>query len=150
MEVPKHPNTQVPKHHRMRKPLRLGIWLLGCWGLCLLLGCGPAFESSVSGKVTHGGQPLSKGNVSFHPVAGGPVAYGTIQSDGTYSVKTGTGQGLPPGEYKVTVSATDPPPPDVEDAPGVLITPPQYNNVKTTPLTKTISPGANVINIDLP
>lgn len=124
--------------------------VLACLGVCLLLGCGPRFESSISGKVTLSGQPLGKGNVSFHPIAGGPVAYGTIQSDGTYVVKTGAGTGLPPGEYKVTVGATDPPPPGPDEAPGVLITPPEYNNVKTTPLTKTIVAGANVINIDLP
>jgi len=95
------------------------------------------------------GEPLTKGNVAFIPVDEGSVANGTIHGDGTYTLRTATKQGISPGRYKVTVVATDPPPPDDPEAPGVLLTPPRYGDVKTTPLEKEVAPGANKIDLEL-
>jgi hypothetical protein len=115
----------------------------------VLSGCGSRFDSTVSGKVTLGTTPLTKGNVSFHPVSQGPVAIGTIAGDGSYSVSTGAEGGLPAGEYKVTVVATDPPPADEPEAAGLLLTPAEYGDVKRTPLSFTVKPGKNNFDIAL-
>jgi hypothetical protein len=114
------------------------------WG-----GCGSSFESSVSGKVTVGDAPLTKGSVSFHPKSAGPVATGAIGADGSYTVSTGAKGGLPPGDYTVTVVATDPPPPGDPEAVGVLLTPPEYGDVKRTPLSFSVQAGSNTIDLKL-
>ena len=118
--------------------------------LVVLTGCGTSYEATITGTVTMNGSPLNKGTVSFHPTAGGPVATGTIQSDGSFSVTTATTQGLSPGEYKVTVVATDPPPASDtgEELPGVLLTAPEFGRLDSTPLTFTVQAGAN--NFDIP
>lgn len=113
-------------------------------------GCGSSFESSVSGKVTLGGAPLTKGSVSFHPVVSGPVAIASIASDGSYTIKTGTKVGLTPGDYVVTVTATDPPPAGQEELPGTLLTPEEYGDVKRSPLKHTVKAGSNTIHLDVP
>ena len=121
---------------------------------CLLgftSGCGVSYDATVTGTVTMNGAPLTKGTVSFHPVSDGPVATGTIQSDGSFAVKTATEEGLSPGEYKVTVVATDPPPPstDGEELPGVLLTAPEFGRLDATPLRFTVEPGANSFEISV-
>jgi hypothetical protein len=62
----------------------------------------------VKGKVLLAdGQPLSGGWISFVPTGGLPVTPSSaIGSDGTFSLVTGgSGDGAPPGEYKVRVEA---------------------------------------------
>ena len=91
----------------------------------------------VHGTVTYDGKPVGSGNVAFHPVADGPLGYGSIQMDGSFTVHTGSREGLAPGEYKVTVYATGPmPEPTAEDpepVPPSLI-PERYGKVNTSEL----------------
>lgn len=120
--------------------------------LLTLAGCGSTHDASVSGTVTLDGETLDRGTVSFHPVGEGAVAYGQIQSDGSYQVKTGRESGLLPGEYKVTVVATAPPPEpeDPMDEPvGELLTPKRYGRTETTDLQYTVEAGSNTIDIAL-
>jgi hypothetical protein len=66
----------------------------------------PVYE--VKGKVLLAdGKPLPGGWISFVPKGGLPVTpSGAIGSDGTFSLVTGgSGDGAPPGEYKVRVEA---------------------------------------------
>jgi len=92
--------------------------------------------------------------VSFHPVSGGPAAYAMIGDDGSYSIKTGREDGLPAGEYEVSVTANEaaavaqtekggPPPP------GKSITPAWYRMKETSGLKYTVHPGNNEINLEL-
>jgi hypothetical protein len=77
-----------------------------------VLGCagdesGLARRYSVSGKVTHKGEPVPKGNIVFEPTNPAPpagrVAQGTIEN-GSYSLTTANaGDGALPGEYKVII-----------------------------------------------
>lgn len=112
-------------------------------------GCGRT--GSVSGTVTVGGTAAPGGAVAFIPVGGGPTATGQIDKDGRYSVVVGAGDGLPPGEYKVTVVAHgDPPAFDpTKGAPPAPrpLSAPQFRDAGTTPLTKTVTAGANVIDL---
>jgi len=88
-----------------------GLIVAGCVGLA---GCRnseslPALRVyEVKGKVLLAdGKPLSGGLVTFVPKGDLPVTpSGVIQSDGTFSLVTGgSGDGAPPGDYKVRVEA---------------------------------------------
>jgi hypothetical protein len=62
---------------------------------------------TVKGKVLlPGGQPATGGVVLFEPVEGGTEAYGLLNKDGTFTIKTfgGTQDGAVPGKYKVAVT----------------------------------------------
>lgn len=119
-----------------------------------IAGCGGPYDATLIGKVTLDGNGLPRGTVAFHPVSGGPAAYARIEEDGTYLVRTGREEGLPAGEYDVTVTANEPsavtqtasggPPP-----PGKPITPEWYRSKETSGLRYTVEQGRNEINIDL-
>jgi hypothetical protein len=76
-----------------------------------------------------------------------------INQDGTYSIKIGTQDGIPSGDYSVTVMSSQEPTPSTDPAlppkPGKPITPIWYRNPSNSPLEFTISPGKNEINLDL-
>ena len=121
--------------------------------ILLAAGCTPPLESQVSGTVTLDGSPMQAGNVIFHPAGTGVPAYGTIQPDGTYSVKTGQGEGMQPGEYVVVVKATEKLAPS-EEAGAVevlpkLLTPQKYATKDTTPLKYTVEAGEQTIDLEL-
>jgi len=129
------------------------IRLLLLVGLLLCAsGCGASMGATVSGKVTLDGAPLTTGNVMFTPTGQGPAAGGTINPSGVYEITTGTEEGLPPGEYKVTVVATKPAPPAAPDKPPpppIPITPAKYGRPETTDLKHTVKSGINVIDLEL-
>jgi hypothetical protein len=136
------------------KATRTASWAIPWFALLLVAlaaGCG-AHESSVSGSVTLSGKPLDTGTVTFHPVAGGAAAYARIGPDGRYVLKTGSKEGLAPGDYVVTVVATAPPaepPPGSPPMPGKLLTPSQYGTVQGSPLRRTIRTGSNTVDLQL-
>jgi len=118
------------------------------------VGCGGTFDSGVTGVVTLDGKVVPCGTISFQPKAGGPAAYARIDADGNYVVLSGRVEGLPSGDYYVTVSANEPPtvtqtaqggPPP----PGKPITPQWYRTRNTSPLTFVVEPGNNEINLEL-
>jgi hypothetical protein len=65
----------------------------------------------------------------------------------------GTDAGIPPGEYKVTVVgyAEVPPHDPKKGAPPAprLVTAPRFNDPAATPLTRTVTPGSNSIDLDV-
>jgi hypothetical protein len=76
----------------------------------VLAGCGDRPRLvTVSGKVTHKGNPVTGGSVWFHPAEGnayqGEKPSGQLQTDGTFNARSFPhGDGIPPGKYKVTLS----------------------------------------------
>jgi len=121
----------------------------------LAAGCG-RHAAKVSGRVTFEGRPLTNGVVSFTPVKPGSSAYGTIDAESRYALQTGAEKGIDPGDYKVTVAANATP----EEAAQMgfkvgregimpLLTPLRYADVATTPLTATVKPGSQVIDLVL-
>ena len=126
--------------------------MLIAWALILCTGCSGPHESSVSGTVYFDDKPLHTGNVTFYPSKGGPAAYSRIAVDGGYRLSTGSEEGLKPGEYKVTVIATDNPPPSAPgQAPpiGTRFTPEKYSRLETTDLVVTVDSGSNQIDLRL-
>jgi hypothetical protein len=114
-----------------------------------LAGCGSELVD-VSGTVTLDGTPLASGRVVFQ-APGKPMAVGELGPGGQYTVKTGTRQGIPPGDYTVTVSSYEvgqstgrgnPPP-------ARLVTPRRYNNVKTSDLEAAVRPANKTFNFSL-
>ncbi len=119
-----------------------------------LSGCGGTYDAYVAGNVTLDEKPVPRGTVTFNPVGGGPAAYGRIGEDGNYSLNTGREEGLPTGEYNVTVVSNEPPkkttgarggPPP----PGKPIAPIWYRTKQTSGLKFTVNPGSNKIPIEL-
>lgn len=128
-----------------------------CFGSALLLllvavatGCG-GNSASASGTVTLDGTPLTKGDLAFHPVSSGPMAYGTIDAGGKYSLSTGTAEGLVPGEYVVTVVVAEEvvSPPGAAPLPPKVTSPVKYSDKSQSPLRVTIASGANDIPLAL-
>lgn len=76
----------------------------------LLSGCGSS-NYPVNGQVQlNSGEPLATGTVTLYPDTGGSIPsneilYGTIGSDGKYSIGHDGKSGAPLGKYLVTVSA---------------------------------------------
>lgn len=119
-----------------------------------LTGCGGAYDSSVYGTVSFDGSPLPTGTISFVPAAGGSAAYARIAEDGSFELKTGREEGLPPGDYAATIFAVEAPtelrsadggPPPA----GKPITPEWYRSAQTSGLTFTVKPGSNNFTIEL-
>jgi hypothetical protein len=111
------------------------------------LGCGSELPSTVSGKVTLDGAPLTKGTVTFAPQGEGRIAYGEIDSSGNYTVRTLNDQGMQVGEYNVTIIATGEAP--ASDIPPPLLTPAKYANAQTSGFTASVKPGPNTFNFAL-
>jgi hypothetical protein len=97
-----------------------------------LVGCDDSGGSSklvpVKGKVTLGDQPLTRGSVSFRlqdaPEGGtSPEPYGSIGSDGTYTLFTKQKEGAPIGKYWVIVESTEAPTEGATVTPKSLINP---------------------------
>lgn len=127
-------------------------------GLTLLLvglcGCGGVYDSYVAGKVTIDGTALPRGTVTFHPVGDGPSAYGVIKGDGSYTLSTGREEGLPPGEYVVTVVANEEstqkdPSSGAPPMPGKVITPAWYRSKSHSTLKFTAESGSNEFDLTL-
>jgi hypothetical protein len=121
-------------------------------GACLLAGgCGQSLPS-VSGKVTYHDAPLAQGRVTLHPEGKGAPGYGTIRSDGSYDIKTGSNAGVAPGQYKITVSATEPAPEPTPQNPVPVaksLIPLRYAKPETSGLEITVVAGSNQRNIEL-
>jgi len=137
-----------------RQRTLLDMWLVSCVVFLATVGCGGVYDSTVSGTVTLDSNPVPRGTITFKPVDGGPSAYGQIQSDGSYELRTGREEGAPSGQYQVTVVANEPPAQQRSESggpppPGAAITPPWYRSSRTSRLQFNVEPGSNQIDIEL-
>ena len=127
----------------------------------LFSGCSKNIQPA-GGKVLVDGVPVKDGAVTFYPVIPGRPASASVMEDGTFVLSFDRpNDGLPPGEYKVTIVAdvwketVSPKQKEslqkmldkqgaIDDV-GLLsagqlthIVPPEYNDVATTPLKETV------------
>lgn len=124
--------------------------------LCSALsGCGNGL-AQVSGQVMLDGQPVRGGaggtrvTVQFQPANGvGSTAIGLADENGNYTLATGSQDGIPPGEYVVTCSASELIQKAGAAAGSRPISDPKYANAKTSGLKFTVQPGSNEFNIPL-
>lgn len=103
----------------------------------LLVGCGQPKPNMVpvTGKVTQAGQPVTAGSIYLHAASADAYQKDTpssmLQLDGSFTIKTFPfGEGVPPGDYKVTLSP--------ELASRLKL--PQHGTVTETPLQITVPP----------
>jgi hypothetical protein len=147
-------NTQ--KEIGSRHWRRAGVPLL-CTACLALCGCGSGL-SQVSGQVTLDGQPLRGGKdgarvtVQFQPADGaGVTAVGLADENGNYEIATGSQEGIPPGEYLVTCSASEvirSSNPSAQPAFRQLADP-KYANATTSGLKFMVQAGRNEFDIPL-
>jgi hypothetical protein len=148
------------------------LYAMGCSG-----DDGLGKRYAVSGKVTHNGQPVAKGVISFIPEKGdGHGAQGQIEN-GSYTLGTlSPGDGAFPGSYKVVVNTRDADASKAKEAAvaegkkhGVeggysqvpqeiaaklrreakSTTPTKYEDPAGSGLTATVAESSNTINFDL-
>jgi hypothetical protein len=116
-------------------------------------GCGEGlYTAEVTGKVTLDDKPLAKGDVMFHPTAGGPMAYATIGPDGGYTLRTAGSDGLIPGEYTATVVAYTQDPWEgitEEQVDQIRLVPARYADSNTSGQEFVVVAGANECDIRL-
>ena len=100
----------------------------------------PPGPAAVGGKVTFQGRPLAGGLVVFAPdrdrgTTGRP-ARGEVGPDGTFRLRLGGTDHIPPGWYRVAIAAA----PD-EPAPGRPAFPPQLRRPDTSGLLRQVLAG---------
>ena len=114
-------------------------------------GCGDGrgVRVPVSGAVTIDGQPLAFGQIMFMPVVNGEnnrPGGGSLNSDGSYRVSAYTAfDGLPPGQYKVAITGTEP----ISDDSQRWHAPKKYANVATSGLTADIEEATEELRFEL-
>jgi hypothetical protein len=117
--------------------------------IVVALGCGDASNTvSVSGQVSHQGEPLSNAALMFFAASGKPLT--APVTDGEYAVE------LPPGEYRVTVALGAELPPGWKEGdpvpPATRKLPPQFSSRLDTPLKATVNAesGSQPVDFTLP
>jgi hypothetical protein len=134
----------------------VAISAAGCF---LLGGCfgdetGPTI-APVSGAVTFDGQPVESGRITFAEEEQG-LLFSTDIKNGSYTVRTRHGAGMPLGDYQVKIT---PPPPDAPanpaspaevgptpDAPDI---PEKYRDFSTSGLTAEVKAGSNTFDFEM-
>lgn len=85
--------------------------------LAISVGCGSSGSTTtVSGKITYNGRPVTTGLINFMVEGGRPLG-GGIQPDGSFSFD------LPPGNYKVRIDSPPPMAPGSVEGQPVAPTP---------------------------
>ncbi|HVA51242.1 MAG TPA: carboxypeptidase-like regulatory domain-containing protein [Pirellulales bacterium] len=118
---------------------------------------------TVTGTVTYNGSPVEGASVSFiSPTASG---YGSTDKEGRFTLRSAQGEGVPVGEYKVTVVKTElpptgkeatsdadyvPPDPDAPPAQPKDLLPAKYKLPESSQLSATVTEqGPNEVTLTL-
>lgn len=131
-------------------------WLLVILFLPTVVGCGSGL-AKVSGAVTMDGEPLRSGGdvramVYFYPEDGtGAPAVGLVDEAGQYSIATGTQNGVKPGAYLVSISASQLLGEAEIGVPrsGRRITPAKYADPRQSGLRVEVAKGSNTFDFAL-
>jgi len=154
------------KNHRMNHFRNL----LAVICLLLMVGCGGEKIQKAGGRVLVDGKPVTGGQIEFYPAEGGRSAVATILDDGSFVVSyRKPGDGLPVGDYKVTIVSDifEPKPAakksgedistdefglSMVDGRLIHVVPKIYNAYETTPLRQSVtkSSGAQSFTFDIP
>ncbi|MDB5341661.1 MAG: hypothetical protein JWP89_38 [Schlesneria sp.] len=125
--------------------------------LCIsVIGCGgsPDAPQLVSGKVTvKGGGPLTKGTIRFNGTGGKKIVsgFGTLDAQGAFQISSlGVNDGIPVGEYTVTLAGTETGQDyDHPNDPVVKTIADKYGTDSTTDLKRTVKSGRNTFDFEL-
>ncbi|MFO0871198.1 MAG: hypothetical protein U0935_19920 [Pirellulales bacterium] len=135
----------------MRIP-SVGGWLLAVV-VVLLTGCGASLVP-VQGKVSVDGNPLDTGYVSYHPAGAkeqleAQIGRASIEADGSYKLSTDGKPGVPPGKYRVVVTAGKPSNPSDPYSVPVSLVDAKFTLPESTPLEVEVSSSAGAGAYDL-
>lgn len=112
---------------RLRPACRLAACLTALL-VAPITGCGEKQKTAgkpVKGTVTYNGSPVEGATVSLvSPVTSG---YGSTDKEGHFTIRNSQGEGLPVGEYKVTVIKTEVPKTGKESTSEMDYVPPDPN-----------------------
>ncbi len=156
-EVPKHPTIQTPNNLFVPRRLRwrfLGLWVIGCWGICTLCGCrGRNVELvTVEGYVTLDGQPPpGPGTIYFAPyeaLGDQPLrpARAYFGTDGYFRAGAfDDADGLIPARYRVGIHCWQVEP-TIDGPPAVSFVPGRYTTAGSSGLEFVVEPGARRVN----
>ena len=134
----------------MRSIHAIGLGFLTVLLPLSLIGCGSARDPDAlpppvqaRGKVTYNGKPVANALVVFYRDAGSETAKGKTNANGEFVLTTiAENDGVPPGEYKVTVAIdadeSDGGTGDEEHPPAHPVIPLKYANPETTTLLVTV------------
>jgi len=116
-----------------------------------MVGCSRSELVPLTGSVTLDGQPVAAADITFHNQSGGPSGYGNILPEGTYFAKTGSQEGLKPGEYKISIRVTEVPEKIdwANPKPRKLLSPARYANPGTSGLSYTLPASGGTFDITL-
>lgn len=125
--------------------------------LPVAVGCGSSGPTiaPVSGTVTLDGKPVAGAAIGFMAIGDGPVAHGTTDAEGRYTLTCFNEPGAVVGDYNVVVSKMVDHGilPDGTIAPGgsreQWFTPKRYARVETSGLKATVQKGKNEIPLKL-
>lgn len=140
-----------------------------CLSSWFAIGCGGGPggpQGKVGGKVTYNGNPVAEGTaVSFIGESGSGSGAGTTAADGSYQLRSTSGDKLPVGKYRVVIMPPAGPTMSPEEAmkqsmanaqaqtasksDGEAMIPDQYRTIAKTPLNFEVKAGDNVIDITL-
>lgn len=118
------------RRHRFNKPTTLIVF-----GMLAITGCGGDGMTTVVGKVTVNGTPLTKGAITFEPIDGVGRTAGATIDGGNYETR------VPPGEKRVRITGFE-----------VTGQVPAYKGMKDSPMrdiVKEIVPDKYNIRSDL-
>ena len=123
--------------------------------IAITTGCGDGL-ARVNGAVTLAGEPVSETDtqrcyVTLKQVPSGVVASGEVDRSGSFSLRAGSSNGMPPGEYAASVRVCEvtPPPEPGGYSSSRDISPARYSNSKTSGLSVTLVAGSNDVQLDL-
>jgi hypothetical protein len=117
-------------------------------------GCGNG-RSTVLGTLTLDGKPLGRTatvqvTIMFSPADGsGAPAAALGDESGCYELTTGSQHGLAPGQYIVTLAATEATQGRGGESRKRVLTPLRYANPKETDLRADVQPGRNTFDFNL-
>ena len=141
---------------RISLPQRLTFCSMGLCLLATATGCGNGL-ASVSGNVTLNNAPLKGGGdvramVYLYPAGGtGAPAVGLVDEDGSYEITTGTQEGVLPGSYLVSISASQLIGEDIPGEPRSArrITPAKYADPRQSNLRIEVEEGSNTFDFEM-
>ncbi|WP_417386162.1 carboxypeptidase-like regulatory domain-containing protein [Gimesia sp.] len=119
------------------------------------VGCSDANQPTVvpvSGQVMVNAKPATNAIITFADTDQGFAAAATIAEDGSYQIRSQYGNGVPPGEYLVSVS-----PPSTRDEldqtiplpPGTATIPQKYHSSQTSKLKAEVKEGESTFDFNL-
>jgi len=135
------------------RPLTTVAAIIAIVAVLIFAGCGRSGPPRVAtnptkGSITYQGHPIGGAFLALHPKSSSPAdvptATAVVQSDGTFAVTTyDTGDGVPEGDYVVTVQWRKAQKSGGEFVPGPNLLPAKYTRPESSDVVVHVASGTN-------